>query len=132
MESWTTLTNKKDLAVITFGMYETLTHDRNPGYELNPAFFVMSQSQLWTGECCRKMEPVNLWSVTMLGCYEWRSISVDKLGRDVGKYEDGVEQGGSKAQWLLEHARNEARCAKSFHVWHEAVLVFMYLQRCVD
>ncbi|KAL8900915.1 MAG: hypothetical protein Q9207_005461 [Kuettlingeria erythrocarpa] len=30
MESWTTLTNKKDLAVINFGLYEKLTHDRNP------------------------------------------------------------------------------------------------------
>lgn len=93
MEPWTTLTSKKDLAIITFGMFEKLKYERNTGYGLDPAFFVKSQFQLWTGEYRRKMEPVDLWAVTMLGCYEWRFHSLDSFGRNVGKYEDGVEDG---------------------------------------
>ncbi|KAL8751869.1 MAG: hypothetical protein Q9184_005917 [Pyrenodesmia sp. 2 TL-2023] len=93
MESWTTLSSKKDLAIITFGMFETLKYERNAGYDLDPAIFVKSQSQLWTGEYRWKMEPVDVWAVTMLGCYEWRFHSVDFLGRDVGKYEDDAEDG---------------------------------------
>lgn len=87
------MASKKHLAIITFGMFEKLKYERNTGYDLDPAFFVKSQSQLWTGEYRWKMEPVDIWAVAMLSCYEWRSNSVDYLGRDVGKYEDGAEDG---------------------------------------
>ncbi|KAL8918213.1 MAG: hypothetical protein Q9208_007489 [Pyrenodesmia sp. 3 TL-2023] len=89
----TTLTSTKDLAIITFGMFEKLKYERNTGYDLDPAFFVKSQFQLWTGEHRRKMEPVDLWAVTTLGCYKWRFHLLDTFGRNVGKYEDGVEDG---------------------------------------